>query len=412
MSRLRILFLSPFPPGPATFGAQRRILGILGPMSRRHHVTVVAMVPGATDQEPVAASIREAGAEAVLVPCREAAGASKRLLQLRSTASRHSFERLFFTLPAFQDSIDGLLARDRFDVVNVQFPFLSHYALRTSAPGVAPPRLVLDQHNVEHDLVRQMTGLQRGVARHLYTSLNWRKVRREEIGAWRRFDGVTFTSATDEGRARALVPTIRSQVVPNAVDVEFFRPRAGDPPRDPPTVLFFGTFAYYPNLDGVLHFLRNAWPIIAASHPTARLKIIGASPPPEVLAFSGPRVEFMGLVPDVRPHLADATVSIVPLRIGGGTRLKVLEAMAMARPIVSTRLGAEGIDATPGRDIVLADEPDAFASAVCRVLGDRALAASLGAAARSLVELRYSWDAVGLVLEDFFRQLLEGPRPS
>src|SRR5208283_3320077 len=186
------------------------------------------------------------------------------------------------------------------------------------------------------------------------------KIRREEVAAFRSFDGVTFCSEADQARARHLVPSLTSAVVPNAVDVGYFRPSPAGPSPDGKTVLFFGAINYFPNVDGLLYLLREVWPLLARSHPEARLKIVGQAPTPQILAFRGPRVEVTGKVEDVRPHLAKAAVTVVPLRVGGGTRFKILEAMAMGRPVVSTSLGAEGILARPGEDILLADEPEAF----------------------------------------------------
>jgi glycosyltransferase involved in cell wall biosynthesis len=244
------------------------------------------------------------------------------------------------------------------------------------------------------------------VLRRIHNTVNWRKLRREEIDDWRRFDGVTFTSRPDEERARAIVPTMRSAVVPNAVDLRSYRPLPGDPPSDGSTVMFFGINDYYPNSDGILFFVREVWPLLAASHPRARLKIVGPRPTREILAQQSPRLEVTGAVDDVRAHLASAAAVIVPLRVGGGTRLKVLEAMAMAKPIVSTRIGAEGIEVVDDKHLLLADAPAQFAEAVGRVLDEPGLAARLGAEGRALVTARYSWEASARGLEEFLRELL------
>jgi glycosyltransferase involved in cell wall biosynthesis len=134
---------------------------------------------------------------------------------------------------------------------------------------------------------------------------------------------------------------------------------------------------------------------------------VGQQPTPEILSFQGPRIEVTGKVDDLRPHLSSAALTVVPLRIGGGTRFKILEAMAMARPVVSTAIGAEGIEARPGQDILLADDPVAFAEAVGRVLDDPRLGNEMGRLGRALVEARYSWDAAGGRLEAFFLELLQ-----
>jgi polysaccharide biosynthesis protein PslH len=403
--RLRILFVSPLPPSPPTFGAQRRMQGLMASLARSHHIDAISFVPSYLDIDLAERAMSEYCRKVVLVSSGAATGVEKRGAQLASLLSSRSFEYRQFSAPNFQGELDVLCDGQPYDVINVEFCFVLHCRFRT-APGGRRPLLVLDEHNIEYDLARQMTGLGRGFGRHIYNSINWRKIRREEIAAWQRADGVAFTSALDEQRARAQVPSLRSCVVPNAVDIDFFRPRPGDPPCDGHTVLFFGTFNYFPNRDGVLFFLRDVWPRLAADHPQARLKVVGADPPPEVLAQRGPRVEITGQVDDVRPHLAQAAVAIAPLRIGGGTRLKIVEAMAMAKPVVSTSLGAEGIGAAPGREILIADEASAFASAVGRILTDRSLGEAMGKAARALVERHYSWDIAATKLESFYRDLV------
>ena len=222
---------------------------------------------------------------------------------------------------------------------------------------------------------------------------------------------MAFTSSDDLARARVLVPALRATVIPNGVDVERFRPGPHLPAGDGRTVLFFGTLNYFPNQDAVLQFLRQTWPLLERSNPSAKLKIVGPYPTPEVLAFQGPKIEVTGLVDDVRPHISAAACVVAPLRVGGGTRFKIIEAMALARPVVSTTIGAEGIGATAGRDILIADEPAAFAAAVDRVLRDPHLEGRLGAAARRLVEERYGWGAVAADLEAFLLRLLDEAPP-
>ena len=157
----------------------------------------------------------------------------------------------------------------------------------------------------------------------------------------------------------------------------------------------------------MIHFINDIWPRIAAAHPEARCKIIGGRPPATLLALAGPRVELTGFVADLRPHLAAAAAVVVPLRLGGGTRLKIVEGMAMGKAIVSTTLGAEGIEAVPGRDLLSEDEPAAFADAVNRLLAEPSLAARIGQSARQLAVERYSWSGAARVLEDFYRRILE-----
>jgi glycosyltransferase involved in cell wall biosynthesis len=404
--RLDLLYLSQFPPSPPRFGAQRRMQGLMAALSARHDITAVALLPPELDAGAAERAMREYCREVVLVPARPWQGASKRLLQLRSLFSTRSYERRFFDVPGLRRVLESLTSRRAFDIVNVEQPFLAHERLAKAPPGRPLPLLVLDEHNIEFHLARQQAQDVAGLPRRIHNARNWPKIEREELGLWRRFDGVTFCSDADEARARALVPSVRSAVIPNSVDVEYFKPRPHDPRSDGSTILFFGAINYYPNVDGLLYLLREIWPLIAKSHPRAGLKIVGQHPTPEILAFRGERVEVTGQVEDVRPHLSSAAVAIAPLRIGGGTRFKILEAMAMARPVVSTSLGAEGIEYEAGRHLLLGDDAASFAGAVGRVLDDAQLANRLASEGRALVEARYSWAVAADRLEQFFRQLL------
>jgi len=337
---------------------------------------------------------------------------NSRRSKLRSLASTRSFERRLFTVPALQPSLDRLLRARRFDIVNLEFSSLGHCELRQAPPGEKFPALIVDSHNIDYDLARQHARFGNSLARRIYAGVNWRKLRREELATYRDADGVYLCSAADERRLLDEAPNIRTAVIPNAADVEYYQPRPTDPPPDGRTLVFFGLLSYVPNVDGVIHFIKDIWPRVAEAHPEARCKIIGGRPPPSLLALAGPRVELTGFVPDLRPHLAAAAAVVVPLRLGGGTRLKIVEGMAMGKAIVSTALGAEGIEAVPGRDLLIENEPAAFADAVNRLLADPDLAMRIGLSARRLAVERYSWSGAAQALEGFYRRILEVRRRS
>jgi polysaccharide biosynthesis protein PslH len=307
-----------------------------------------------------------------------------------------------------QRVLDRVLRSRRFDLVNLETSFLGECDLRQAPPNEKLPRLVVASHNIDYELARQYARTGRSLARRLYAKVNWRKLRREELGTYREADGVYLCSADDERRLLHEIPTARTTVIPNAADVEYYQPRPTDPPPDGRTVVFFGQLAYAPNVDGLIYFIQKIWPRIAQARPEARLKIIGAGKPPRsIRLLAGPRVELTGFVPDLRPHLAAAAAVVVPLRLGGGTRLKIVEAMAMGKAIVSTTLGVEGIEAVPGRDLLVENQPEAFANAVNCLLGDPEFAARIGQCARSLAVQRYSWSGAALALEGFYRGILE-----
>jgi polysaccharide biosynthesis protein PslH len=406
--RLNILFVSQMPASPPRFGAQARIHGLMTQLARRHDLTAVMLVDDEFDIEECRTSMQEYCREVVLVPNpygRE--DLRKRLLQVRSLVSPSSFERLRVTVPALQQALNGVLHARRFDVVNLEFTFLGHCDLRRAPTGESPPALVVDSHNIDYELARQYARAGGSLVRRLYAGANWRKLRREELGTYGGADGVCLCSEADEKRLLEQVPTARTAVIPNAADVEYYQPRPSDPKPDGRTVVFFGLMSYVPNIDGMTHFIQDIWPRIAEAHPDARCKIIGGRAPASVQALAGPRVELTGFVPDLRPHLAEAAVVVVPLRLGGGTRLKIVEAMAMGKAIVSTTLGAEGIDAVPGQEILIEDNPSAFADAVNRLLAEPDLATRIGQSARQLAVERYSWSGAAQALEGFYRRILE-----
>lgn len=401
--RLRILYVTQLPPSPPRFGAQARMHGLMAALGKRHALTAVSLVDENFVPEESRRAMQAYCDEVVLVPNpAPTSGSGKRLLQLRSLASRHSFERRLWSVPGLQSAIDAAHARTRFDLVNLEFPYLGH--LRLAPSGSAAPPVFVDSHEIAHQLARQIGRQQGGALRYLYGELNWRKLRREELGAYRRAEGVYFCSKADEERARALVPMRRTAVVPNAADVEHLRPRSDDPPPDGETLLFFGLLSTQPNVDGILWFAREVWPRIVARRPGARLKIVGKAPPDPVRALAGPKVEVAGLVEDLRPHLAAAAALIVPLRVGGGTRLKIVEGMAMGKAIISTRLGAEGLEVASGKELLLADSPEEFAAGALRLLEEPNLSRAMGETARRVAVERYSWEGASRTLESFFRQ--------
>jgi glycosyltransferase involved in cell wall biosynthesis len=405
---LSILHVSHMPASPPRFGAQARVHGLMTQLARRHDLTAVMLVDDEFDAEECRRAMQAYCREVVLVPnpySRE--GLNKRLLQLRSLASPRSFERLRVTVPALQRALDQVLHERRFDVVNLEFPYLGHCELRHAPPGEKLPALVVDSHEIAFDLARQFACVG-SVYRRLYAAANWRKLRQEELATYRNADGVYLCSAADERRLLNKVPAAHTAVIPNAADVEYYQPLPTDPPADGRTVVYFGLLSTVPNVDGVTHFIQDIWPRVAEAHPEARCKVIGDKASRSLLALAGPRIEFTGYVVDLRPHLAAAAALVVPLRLGGGTRLKIVEAMAMGKAIVSTTLGAEGIEAVPGRDLLIEDQPWAFADAVNRLLAQPGLAADIGRAARQLAVERYAWSGAARALEGFYRRILEG----
>jgi glycosyltransferase involved in cell wall biosynthesis len=400
---MKILFVAPYLPSPARFGGQRRMDGLMRGLAEHHDVSILSFNSSdAYTAESVRATEAYCQKVTTLADLDPRSVSEKRRLQLRSLLSTHSFEHRQVNARAdFQRKIDELLASERYDVVQVEFANMASY--RYSGAGNRPPLLVLDEHNIEYDLQRRTAGSADGLSRLVYNSLNWRKLGYEERAAWRRFDGVVLTSARDEQVLSEVSPKTRTAIVPNGVNVTQFVP--SEAPVDSDTLVFFGANNYFPNHDALLYFIDDILPKIVARRPNVKLQIVGPGVQPAVQAKQSKHVEIVGFVDDLMPYLERASAIVVPLRIGGGTRLKIVEAMAKSKAIVSTSIGAEGIDVTHERDVLLGDTPADFADLVARVLEDPDLAAGLGRKARQLAETRYSWEAIVAQLEQFYARL-------
>jgi glycosyltransferase involved in cell wall biosynthesis len=258
-----------------------------------------------------------------------------------------------------------------------------------------PDALVtLNHHNIEsHMLLRRAQNASNPV-KSWYFGLEGKRLQRAEAQASAAVD-LNFTcSELDSDRLRAIASGARCEAVPNGVDIEFFKPQ-GTPTR-PHSLIFVGTMSWYPNIDAVLYLLREIFPLIRAARPSATLDIVGASAPPEVrsLAAATPGVTLHGFVPELRPLLDSAAVYVCPIRDGGGTKLKVLDAFAMEKCLVAHPIACEGIDVSSGHDVVFAEKPAEFRDRIIELFDNEPRRRTLGRHARELVSAKYSWDAI------------------
>jgi polysaccharide biosynthesis protein PslH len=320
----------------------------------------------------------------------------RRLGQLYSTFTGHSFFQQSVTAPAFQRALDEEL-RNRFDVVQTEFTHLGPFALRTDALKV------LDAHNVEHDNFRRMWKTSPWGLKKLHYGLEYRKMRADEFKTCAAHDVVLATSERDRALLAAHVPGPK-HVVPNGVDCQYFSPPPAGTEIEPYSLAFSGSMAYVPNHDGIAWFIDEVMPRIKREVPQVKLYVIGRSPPPHIRKRASMCVHVTGTVPDVRPYVWRAAVFVVPLRMGGGTRLKIAEALAMKKPVVTTQVGSEGIELVNGESALIANDPEAFAQAVMRLLKDRALGARLSVAGHSLIRRKYEWKTISDSLDSLYRE--------
>ena len=319
--------------------------------------------------------------------------------------------------PALAARVRALTSTEYYDVVQISSLEMMAYRHAVRGHGQHRPRVVFDDLNAEYQLQRRACltdlGQPRRLHAALYSAVQWRRLRCYEARLCREADAVIAVSDTDAALLRRVAPTGRYLVLPNGVDTAAFAYRAAPPARShsdnseaqheadepivaparPPELLFTGTMDYRPNVDAALWFAQAILPRLLHVQPHLRCLIVGKSPAPRLhrAARACPALVVTGGVPDVRPYLARAAVYVVPMRMGSGVRLKVLEAMASGAPVVSTRMGLEGIAVTADEHALVAETPDAFAAAVLRLLAQPMLGARLAANARALVEARYDW---------------------
>jgi len=416
----RILILTPQLPHPPqsltgrSQGTTIRNYNLIARLAHRHTIDLLTFVEP-TPVGPDAVPIDEI---ALLRPyCRQIVTETPPV----RTLSQRGRDTLFSALPdmalrlespAMHTHLAGLLREHDYDVVQVEGIEMAPYALRwwAAAGEDRPrPRLVFDDHNAEYLLQkRAFTTDVRRPRRWLaaaYSLVQWHKLARYERRICRAADGVAVVSDADHRALEALAPGLDAIVVPNGVDLDFYRPGVVPALTGLGTraLVFTGKMDYRPNVDAVLWFTDAVLPRILAQIPDAHFYAVGQQPHARLAHLADhPAVTLTGRVPDVRPYIVGAGVFVVPLRIGGGTRLKVLEAMALGQALVSTRLGCDGFPFEEGRQVRFADDPLTFADTVVDLLRDRERAVALGQAARAFVEAHFGWDAIVPLLEKLY----------
>ena len=393
---MNILVLTPYIPYPPNFGGSVRIFHLIRQLSRQHHVHLLSFREehGVCDPkglEPFCRTIKLIARDT----------GRKRFRQFTSLLTRRSFQWSFHYSDAMQMALNQLIRDQKMDLILVEFAQMAGYQFPASVP------VVIDEHNVEFDLLDRMAERAGGSLRKWFNRVEANKFRREELAACRAAALTLVTSERDGDLLRQHAPGLRTATITNGVDCDLFARPAG--PRKPDTAVFVGATHYFPNEEGVLFFLKDVFPLIKDKQPNFRFTVVGGKPPPSIVQLQSDAVQVTGYVDDVRPFMWESSVFVVPLRMGGGTRFKIVEAFAAGIPVVSTRLGAEGIPAEDGRELLLADTPAEFAAAVLRVLANPGLAESLAHAGHEYVLRHFDWAVIG---EKLNRELAAVLKPA
>jgi polysaccharide biosynthesis protein PslH len=401
---VHFLFLSVFSPLPADNGVKMRTSAMLRALAAEgHRVTLLAFSDSFmtdTNRSPVLPSCHFELLPHVFKSLSSGGNYAGRLrgllsqlpygvLRLRSEAMVRRIRQLLDS-----GAVDAVMSEQTEPLVNL--------------PPLVDVPLVLDNQNVEHLILQRYLALESNPAKWCYARLEHLRMRQWERLACHRATVGLACSKHDQALLQALNRPLPVFVAPNVVDVNGYTPAGTD---DGVTVLYQGGMDWYPNRDAVGFFVSAILPGLRRLTPRIRFVAAGRNPPEKFRRHFAaiPDVVLTGTVPDMREQIARAAVCVVPLRIGSGTRLKILEAAAMAKPIVSTRVGAEGLDFVPGEEIILADEPDAFARAVAGLLADVGARRALGQAARRRVEHSYSFPVLRTAVRDALKALGTNP---
>ena len=380
---------------PSTTGGRVRSLQTIAGLSRRHQVTVVTTHGPGDDPEGLARHLSHCHKVVSLpyTPPKRGSSAFPAAVA-RSWMSPYPVDLWKWQVPEVREQVTSLMASGTVDLCVADFLFA---AMNVPMGGQTP--VVLFEHNVEYQIWQRLAALEhRPWIRPLF-ELEWRKLRAREADLCRAADLTIAVSEDDRRRLEQLAPGICAASIPTGVDTGYFVP---DPTIEREAHLVFsGSMDWHPNEDAVIYFMDAILPRIRNEVPGTTFTIVGRNPTARVREHAERvgAVTVTGTVDDVRPFIAEGSVYVVPLRAGGGTRLKIFEAFAMARPVVSTTVGAEGLGIGPGRHYVAADDADAFATSVVALLRDPARRRQLGDAGRQLVETCYSWPTIARVFE-------------
>lgn len=402
----RLLILTPQLPFPPHQGTTIRNFNLIAGLAQRHQIDLLSLVQP-TDPPPAQTPLP---------------GLCRQVITFPAPAPRPTWRRLLATLgaplpdmalrlagvPTFQDALLHLIQTTPYAILQSEGIEMAPYvAWLQQQPAWAAQRraghlrLIFDDHNAEAVLQQRtaLTDLRQPTrwAGAAYSLIQWRKLAAYEAAICRRADHVVAVSAADAAALRRLAPDSAVSVVPNGVDLITFAPGCCEPApgMTAPALVFSGKMDYRPNVDAVLWFANDILPAIRARFPTAHFWIVGQQPHARLASLAHrPDITITGRVPDVRPYLIAATVCVLPFRMGSGTRLKVLEALALGRAVVSTTLGAEGFGLRDGHELRLADSAPAFAQAVSELLAAPAQRGRLGAQAHAFAAAHYGWPAI------------------
>jgi len=388
---------------PPDTGGKIRSFHILEQLARTHEITLFTFYPGHPNDQHLQGSdiVTKIVPVPLPIPPRRSPAEYARYLRMLLAGRPFTIDKYFY--PEVRRRYAELRASSPFDLVVCDFIF--------PAPLIdwqTPPPKILFTHNVEAQVWERHSKIASNPLVKLACWLESRALARAERYYVQLADYVLTVSENDRAFFLQYVDASRVSVIPTGVDTEYFQPVPG--PVQPETTVFTGAMDWMPNEDGVAYFAEKIFPLIRREIPGALFWAVGRRPPRRIQALASGNVVVTGAVDDIRPYLGKAAVCVVPLRSGSGTRIKIFEAMAMGKAVVSTSMGAEGLPVRHGENIILADDPADFARQVVDLLRDPQRRERLGQAARQLVEQNYGWPAVAAYFDGIMDRIVQGVR--
>lgn len=404
---MRVLWIKSDFPLPADTGGKIRTKHLLVELARRADVTFLCYAPPDHPRRYID-ELAATGVRVEAIPRAEEikSGPGFYFRVLRNLTSQRPYIVKKYMSPEMTALVRELGTPDRHDVVLCDFLEMAWCAEHVSGLPTA-----LFEHNVETLIWRRYHQVESNLLKRLYFDYEQGRVARTERAACAEFDAVLTVSRDDGELLKQDFGLKTYTMLPTGVDVEYFQPQAGEIAG---RLVFCGSMDWMPNIDGFWWFYRSIYPRIRKALPTVSFAVVGRRPGPEIVATNqtDQSVLITGTVEDVRPHVAAAQLYLVPLRVGGGTRIKIYEAMAMKKCVVSTSIGAEGLPLVAGEHLVIADGEEAFASAVKELLHDANKRSRIAEAGYRLVTEHYSWSRAASVLYDALKALVASKTSS
>ena len=401
---MRVLQFAPRVCWPLDTGAKLRNYHLARVLAQQAHVVLLAF----TDHKQSSAALPKLYEQVVTVERDSAYTFAK---MVRGVLGQTPLPVLNYTTAPMKRALEHLLREQDFDIIQIESIHLVSYLANIREAGIREagerPVVVCDWHNIESDLMRRYSEREPARLRRAYARRTARLTSEFEKRALREFDAHIVVSQRDAERLRNLNPDARIFVIENGVDTAFYSDPGARDESLARRIVFVGSMDYHANIDGALGFAREVWPRLRDRHPELIFTIVGKDPAPEVRDLAQiPGIEVTGTVDDVRPFYCEAIAAVVPLNVGGGSRLKILEAMAAGVPVVSTALGAEGLDVQHDENIMIADTNEQLVEAIISVVENKARRNQLSAAGRALVSSRYDWSSLGASLFGAYEKLL------